>query len=158
MIHSSDPASIDQEQDVNQKSGDEAYSLDLICRPPTSIEAGGWIRQLCSEHQFGEDDIFRVELCVHELAQNIVSYSNPNKSPCELHLRVQFTSSQVVLVVSDQGVPYDPIQAPPPPEIESLNDLETGGLGLHLVRQFVDNWSYQRQKDKNVLTLIVDIK
>ena len=36
----------------------------------------------------------------------------------------------------------------------SLEDREIGGLGIHLVRNLMDEVSYKRGVDKNIVTLI----
>ncbi len=58
------------------------------------------------------------------------------------------------MTISDDGVPFNPLTAATPDTGLSVADREIGGIGIHLVRNLVDEVSYQRRIDKNVLTLI----
>ncbi len=56
-------------------------------------------------------------------------------------------------MVADDGVPFNPLSAKTPDTKASLEDCEISSLGIHLVRELVDDVSYHRRIDKNVLTL-----
>ena len=49
-------------------------------------------------------------------------------------------------------MPFDPIDADPPDIGLALEDRDVGGLGIHLVLNLVDEISYQRLDEKNVIT------
>jgi anti-sigma regulatory factor (Ser/Thr protein kinase) len=53
---------------------------------------------------------------------------------------------------------FDPRQAPPPAEADSLEELQVGGWGIHLVREFTDRFDYQRMGERNVVTLGFELK
>ncbi len=57
-------------------------------------------------------------------------------------------------MVEDDGRAFDPADAPLPDLNTSVEKRTVGGLGLHLVRSFVDELSYSRSGERNVLTLV----
>jgi len=59
-----------------------------------------------------------------------------------------------MLTVSDDGVPFDPLAVAPPDTSLPLEQRPLGGLGIHLVRHLVDEVTYERRGDRNVLTLV----
>ena len=61
---------------------------------------------------------------------------------------------RLVLTFSDDGVPFDPIAAKTPDTSAPLEQREIGGLGIHLVRNLIDEASYERKLGRNVLTLV----
>ena len=55
--------------------------------------------------------------------------------------------------VEDDGTPFDPLAAPPVDTSLPLGDKPIGGLGVHLMRQFMDELSYARADGKNMLRM-----
>ena len=56
--------------------------------------------------------------------------------------------------MTDSGIPFDPTQKAEVDITLSAEERAIGGLGIHLVRQLMDEVIYNREDDKNVLTLI----
>jgi sigma-B regulation protein RsbU (phosphoserine phosphatase) len=63
-------------------------------------------------------------------------------------------AERLTVTISDDGLPFNPLSAKAPDTKASLEDRDIGGLGIHLVRSMVDDVSYHRRIDKNVLTLV----
>jgi len=61
---------------------------------------------------------------------------------------------RLTVTITDDGVPFNPLSVEAPDTDLSLEDREVGGLGIHLVRNLVDDVSYHRRIGKNVLTLM----
>ena len=59
----------------------------------------------------------------------------------------------VIATVEDDGVPFDPRDAPLPDLDASLDERQAGGLGMHLVRSTMDGIDYRREGGRNVLTV-----
>ena len=53
----------------------------------------------------------------------------------------------------DQGTPFDPTQTEDVDTTLSAQEREIGGLGIFLVRQLMDDVSYQYVNGSNVLTM-----
>jgi sigma-B regulation protein RsbU (phosphoserine phosphatase) len=60
----------------------------------------------------------------------------------------------MIFTVSDTGVPFDPTKKDEEDTTLSAEERPIGGLGIHLVRQLMDEVHYERQGDKNILTLV----
>jgi serine/threonine-protein kinase RsbW len=59
----------------------------------------------------------------------------------------------IELVVEDGGPAFDPLQQATPDLEAALDDRPVGGLGIHLVRQMMDEVAYQRTGQRNRLTM-----
>ena len=55
--------------------------------------------------------------------------------------------------MEDDGIPFDLTVAETPNILCNLEERTVGGLGIHLIKQYMDKISYQRKDDKNVLIL-----
>ena len=56
--------------------------------------------------------------------------------------------------ITDDGPQFDPFQQAAPDTTLSIEDRSIGGLGIHLVRELMDDVSYERRNGNNVVTLV----
>ena len=97
-------------------------------------------------------------VALDELLNNIVSYSYPEPGEHEIGVTVAVLKNQVRVTVQDDGVPFNPLARPAPDTDASLEDRELGGLGIHLVRDMLDDVHYERRGSRNVLTLVTNVE
>jgi len=92
---------------------------------------------------------------------NVMLYAYPGKYGQVL---VEFNKDEtdkgehLVFTVSDGGIPFDPTQRPEADITLSAEERQIGGLGIHLVRQLMDEIHYERKDGKNILTLVKRIE
>ncbi|MDR1136860.1 MAG: ATP-binding protein [Synergistaceae bacterium] len=71
---------------------------------------------------------------------------------------VRVTSSwNVTIEFEDSGVPYDPLQKTDPDITLSAEEREIGGLGIFIAKSLMDDISYRREGNKNILTIKKEI-
>lgn len=109
-----------------------------------------WARETFAQLSLGLVISRKMELALEEVLVNILSYALlSEKEPIEIC--IQGTKGiQVEICVTDSGPPFNPLEAPLP-DLEAPK--EEGGLGIFLLRQIVDTLHYDRQGNKNILTL-----
>jgi anti-sigma regulatory factor (Ser/Thr protein kinase) len=59
----------------------------------------------------------------------------------------------LTVVLEDDGVAFNPVARIPPELPCALDDCKVGGLGIHLVKNLMDEVCYERRGGTNVLTL-----
>ena len=89
-----------------------------------------------------------------ELLNNIISYAFPQGGDHEIEFRIELTSRRLILTLSDDGVPFNPFSHEPPDTSLPLEEREIGGLGIELVRTLMDDFSYERDCNRNIVTLV----
>jgi anti-sigma regulatory factor (Ser/Thr protein kinase) len=77
--------------------------------------------------------------------------------PGEIVVRLRRRRREVVAEVEDDGRPFDPLQAPPPDLSAPLAERRVGGLGLHFVRNLMDQVSYARVGTRNILKMLKNL-
>jgi anti-sigma regulatory factor (Ser/Thr protein kinase) len=96
--------------------------------------------------------LYRVDLAAEEVLTNIIKYAYPEgQGLVEVACGVEDQS--FVMEFRDQGQPFDPLAAEEPELSEDLHLRAVGGLGIHLVRQVMDQVSYHRQDQTNLLRI-----
>lgn len=84
-----------------------------------------------------------------ELLNNTISYGGAGV----IDVDVELVGDRLLVTISDDGKPFDPLEAEPPDTTRSTQERKIGGLGIYLVRQAMDEVGYARVAGRNVMTL-----
>ncbi len=88
-----------------------------------------------------------------DLLNNVISYGFNDEQRHFIDISMELTANSLIVSITDDGVPFNPLAETAPDTTLSIEDRQIGGLGIHIVVNMVDDISYQRTADKNVLTL-----
>jgi serine/threonine-protein kinase RsbW len=97
--------------------------------------------------------VYAIELVLEETLMNVVWHAYADHAPHTAQLTVSLEADAVVMVFEDEGIAFDPTQAPEAAAPTSLRDAQPGGLGLKLVRRMARSVGYQRLDGRNRLTI-----
>ena len=87
-------------------------------------------------------------MAAEEAIVNILHYSQAT----EIELTIYNSQFTIVLLLSDNGLPFDPTAHVP--NEKATDERQVGGLGIHLIRQIVDELHYERKENKNILRMV----
>jgi serine/threonine-protein kinase RsbW len=111
------------------------------------------VRQFGDLHEVPSRALYAVNLALDEVVTNVVRHGFEEPAGHEIVARVTVGSAELTTVVTDDGRAFNPLEVKPPDLTASLTERALGGLGIHLVRNLMDALEYQRENEKNVLTL-----
>ena len=94
-----------------------------------------------------------INLALEEAVTNVMLYAYPSGPGRVL---VEFTPP-MTFTITDSGIPFDPTQKEDADISLSAEERPIGGLGIFLVRQIMDEVSYERKDNKNILTLVKNL-
>jgi anti-sigma regulatory factor (Ser/Thr protein kinase) len=100
-----------------------------------------------------EDAFAGLDLAVDELLTNVVSYAFRDGACHRIDIELDFSDRKLCIEIRDDGIPFNPLDIPPPKLDSELGEREIGGLGMHFVRNIVDKISYRREANWNILRL-----
>jgi serine/threonine-protein kinase RsbW len=126
----------------------------LLLRPELAElqQLACWVEGIAQSAALASDELFALQLCVEEAVANIIKYGGLQSSSQEIAVNVTCGEQQVVAIVEDGGRYFDPTQVPPPSKPKSLDEAMVGKLGVHLMRSFATDMSYELHKGRNRLT------
>ncbi|HVS03475.1 MAG TPA: ATP-binding protein [Thermoanaerobaculia bacterium] len=117
--------------------------------------AAAEVRQFLAREGVDREASFAVDLALEEIGSNIILHGLGGAADHEIGVRVRVEPGRVVLVVDDDGPPFDPTAQPPPALDLSLDERPIGGLGIHLVTATTTSAGYSRIGGRNTLELVV---
>lgn len=118
----------------------------------TRILAKG-VMDFGKENNLTEDFVAEVRLALEEMFSNIVSYGFEDDREHEIVMDIELSADLLTMKIRDDGRPFNPTEYFNPDLEKPLDEREVGGLGIHLVRHVIDEWEYNSEQGKNILTM-----
>lgn len=97
--------------------------------------------------------LFEINLALDELFTNIISYAYQDDSDHIIEITITPLNNSLELCIEDDGVPFNLINVADPDLPCDIESCKIGGLGIHLIKNLMDEVCYERAKGKNRLTL-----
>ena len=96
---------------------------------------------------------WRVMLALDEILSNIVLHGASADGQGGIDVTFTLDAESVAVEIVDASGAFNPLLAGPPDTTSALQDRKPGGLGIALVRQLMDETSYERRDNRNHLLL-----
>ncbi len=112
-----------------------------------------YIEEFGETHQLPPDVIFNLNLSLEEIFVNIVSYGYEDENEHFVKISMSLVDNELVVEVEDDGRQFNPLELPEPDLEKKLEERPIGGLGIHLVRNLMDELEYRRTHNKNILIM-----
>ncbi len=113
--------------------------------------------QFCDRENIPAKTGLELNLVLEEVVTNIISYAYTDTLPHRIRVRLHKENDRLHVVIEDDGREFNPLDVPPPEQSDEIDNLEPGGLGIHLMRKLTDEAAYKREKGRNILTLIKQV-
>ena len=89
-------------------------------------------------------------MCCDEASTNIIEHAYGQEGAGNIVISYAIAEDEFTIVLRDNGQAFDPANVPPPPAIsresipldELANQMRIGGLGLHFIRNLMDEVTY----------------
>jgi sigma-B regulation protein RsbU (phosphoserine phosphatase) len=89
-----------------------------------------------------------------DLLNNIISYAFEDEDEHLIEVSLATDKQRLIVTLSDDGVEFDPFLRGEADVDSGIKDRQIGGLGIHLARSLMDDFSYRRINGKNVTILM----
>jgi sigma-B regulation protein RsbU (phosphoserine phosphatase) len=99
----------------------------------------------------------KVNMVFDELLNNVISYAYGDEEAHSIEVIMERSGERLSISISDDGQPFNPFTREDPDTTLSLEERDIGGLGIHLVKKVMDESTYQRRHNRNVVTLIKNL-
>ena len=116
-------------------------------------QLAGFIEDIADETGITQALAMSLNLALEEAVANVILYAYPDGTDGLVDIEAIIRPESVHFVISDTGRPFDPTSVD---EVDITQDFEerpTGGLGIYLVRNLMDDIYYERVDGRNLLHL-----
>ena len=94
-----------------------------------------------------------LNLVMEEMVSNIIFYAYPEGTEGTIELAAESDGKELTCLLSDQGREFDPTLKQDPDLDINPAERNIGGMGIYIVKNIMDEVTYQRLKDKNLLRM-----
>ena len=102
--------------------------------------------------------VFHIELACDEACTNVIEHAYSGEDKGEITVSWQMRGGSFIMHIHDNGRSFNPETVPVPtlpPDASEPENVKVGGLGLHFMRQLMDDVRFEfNDKLGNTLTLI----
>jgi anti-sigma regulatory factor (Ser/Thr protein kinase) len=138
---------------VHRAEGDRSETISITNENGQIAEAIARIEKFRERCGIDEHAFAGIDLAVDELLTNLVSYAFRDGASHRIDIDLDFSRERLRIDIRDDGIPFNPLDIPPPRLDGELGEREVGGLGMHFVRNIADEISYRREANWNILRL-----
>ena len=94
-----------------------------------------------------------LNLVMEEMVSNVIFYAYPAEQEEEIELVAESNGKELTFVLSDKGKEFDPtMKEDADPNVNPM-ERDIGGMGIYIVKNIMNQVSYQRLDGKNLLTM-----
>jgi serine/threonine-protein kinase RsbW len=111
------------------------------------------IENLATEWNLSQALAMNINLVIEEAVSNIIFYAFKNGGEHKINITVSVSKNRLTIIITDDGVPFDPLTHQKPDITSNAEERTIGGLGIFLISQIMDEMHYTREKNQNILTL-----
>ena len=133
--------------------GQRRHSITLPNDIDTVPQLPVFIDVVAADAALDASQTMSLNLALEEAVVNVMQYAYPEGTKGTVNIVATIADGMLSFVISDSGKPFDPTAKAEVDTTLSAEERPIGGLGIHLVRQIMDDVAYERKDNKNILTL-----
>lgn len=114
-----------------------------------------FVAQAAKDAGLNDSEVYAVEVSVDEACTNVIEHAYKGIKDGDIECICDANARSLTVIIRDHGKPFDPAAVPAPDFHTELKDRRVGGLGVYLMRRFMDEIRYETIRGSgNVLTMV----
>jgi len=135
-----------------KRGGNSLKSITVPAKMEYLDDIMNLVERILEQTQIAEQEKTRVLISAEEIFTNIASYAYGERAG-NVQMTCEVNVEKIKICFRDQGIEYNPLERPDPNFNIPFEDRPIGGLGVYMVKKYMDHVSYRRDDDSNVLTI-----
>ncbi|MGX8682694.1 MAG: ATP-binding protein [Bacteroidales bacterium] len=112
-----------------------------------------FIEEIGEEQGLDMELQMNLNLVMEEMVSNIIFYAYPEGSDATIDIVAECDGKELTFMLSDQGRAFDPTMKKDADINVNPAERDLGGMGIYIVKNIMNDLSYQRLQGKNLLTM-----
>jgi serine/threonine-protein kinase RsbW len=104
--------------------------------------------------KLNEDAVFHCQMAVDEACTNVIEHAYGEDKAESFEVTCFVEPGRCTIQIIDHGKPFDPLLVPEPKISSNLDEIMPGGIGLHLMRQLMDEVQFEFLSNGNRLVMV----
>jgi serine/threonine-protein kinase RsbW len=117
------------------------------------LRVAEFMESVCDELQIDMHVAMKLQVAMEEMVTNVIFYAYPEGTSADITLTAESDDKELTFILSDTGKPFDPTAKEDADTEINPMDREQGGMGILIVKNIMNDVSYQRLGDINQLTM-----
>lgn len=117
-----------------------------------------FVDEVCEAAGMDMSTTMQMNLAIEEAVVNVMEYAYPEGTKGEVRIEAQTHDTYVEFTLTDDGKPFNPTEKGEVDITLSAEERSIGGLGIMLVKHYMDETKYKYVDGQNVLTLRKNLK
>ena len=130
-----------------------AVQVVLTNKPEEKRKLLAALENFAQANQLPASVVQAADLALEEHLTNVINYAYDDAHLHQIVIRLAVEKHELVIEVEDDGKPFNPLAKAQVDTSIPLDAKPIGGLGIHLMRKFMDVLRYRREGHKNILHL-----
>lgn len=111
------------------------------------------VETLAQRSGIGPKRLIQLSIALEEVVMNVINHAYGPGETGEVAIGFEDQGNRIAISISDTGIAFDPLERAAPDVESGLMDRPIGGLGVMMVRKFMDHVAYERCSNQNILHL-----
>ena len=116
-----------------------------------------FVEEIACELNLDDELLMNLNLVLEEMIANIIFYAYPEGTKTIIGLLAEYDGKELTFVLSDQGRAFDPTLSKSVDMNVNPAERQLGGMGIFIVKNIMNEVSYQRLEGRNLLTMKKEI-
>lgn len=129
------------------------YRKRISASTKNLAEIRNFVTKYAEEQGFTADKIADIRLAVDEACTNIIKHAYQQDEREEIQIWLEFDEDQLNVIIADRGKSFDPENYHKPNLADQIKKKKRGGMGVHLMRNLMDNITYEKKDGSNILSM-----
>jgi anti-sigma regulatory factor (Ser/Thr protein kinase) len=118
-----------------------------------SRQIEGWMNSFAEAARLSSAARIAFDTALVEWITNVITYAYDDAREHWIVVRFLASPGQARVEIEDDGRAFNPLERPPVDTTARLEGRAVGGLGIHMIRQFMDAVEYRRADGRNILIM-----
>ncbi len=130
-----------------------SYQKSIGASTENLSEIRKFVTNYAQKHGFSKNQIADIRLAVDEAATNIIKHAYKSDDSQTLTIKLEFDDEKLCVTLTDQGISFDVKKYKSPDIKQQIAKKKRGGMGIHLMKNLMDEVSYKVKNQENVLRM-----
>lgn len=133
---------------------DAQMTIELVSNQERVNAMQDQFETFCQDWDIPTDTITKMNVCLEEYVVNLITHGFKDEDDHVIRISLTRAKDGVYIAIDDDGPPFNPLLGADPDLDAPASQREDGGLGIHIIRTYMDELSYETRDGVNRFGLI----